>query len=335
VRVWEAATGQELLTLKGYIGEVHDVAFSPDGRRLASAGHDRIVRLWDAGTGQELLSLKGHAAPVETVTFSPDGRRLASASLDRTVRVWEASPVSEAVWRERSLVNRVQFLFEQLGSRDAVLATLRKDPTLSQTDRESALEIVRAHPEPTVVWRHRALSNRVHSLFIELGLRDAVLAALEKDLTLSQSDREVALEMAQTHLEQAEPLNNAAWKVVKLRDGSKDAYALALRQAEAACKEEPGNGAFLNTLGVAQYRNGRYAEALKTLTQSDKLNSDPRKGSQPIDLAFLAVTQFQLGQKAEATAMLGRLRDVMKKLPPDPEAEEFAQEAENLIEPKK
>ena len=65
------------------------VAFSPDGRRLASAGDDGTVRLWDPATGAELAALTGHDDPVNAVAFSPDGRRLASAGDDGTVRLWD------------------------------------------------------------------------------------------------------------------------------------------------------------------------------------------------------------------------------------------------------
>jgi WD40 repeat protein len=66
------------------------VAFSPDGKRLASASMDRTVKVWDAAAGQEVLTLKGHTDQVQSVAFSPDGKRLASASMDRTVKVWDA-----------------------------------------------------------------------------------------------------------------------------------------------------------------------------------------------------------------------------------------------------
>jgi WD40 repeat protein len=74
---------------------VVSVAFSPDGRRLASAGGDRIVRLWDTTTGQEVLSLRGHEGSIGRVLFSPDGLRLASASQDGMVQIWDASPFDE------------------------------------------------------------------------------------------------------------------------------------------------------------------------------------------------------------------------------------------------
>jgi WD40 repeat protein len=74
---------------EGHSGGVNGVAFSPDGRRAASAD-GRAVRLWDLATGKQLARTEEHDDRVIAVCFSPDGRRLASASEDRTVRLWDA-----------------------------------------------------------------------------------------------------------------------------------------------------------------------------------------------------------------------------------------------------
>jgi WD40 repeat protein len=89
----EAAV-REAHTLKWHNGGVHSVAFSPDGKRLASGSGDKSVKVWDAQTGQELLTLKRHG-DVTGVAFSPDGHRLAAGTANGTVTIWDATPLPE------------------------------------------------------------------------------------------------------------------------------------------------------------------------------------------------------------------------------------------------
>jgi WD40 repeat protein len=105
VRVWDAATGQETLTLTASTGRVNCVAISPDGKRIvSSSGPENTAKVWDAVTGQEVLTLRGHTSGVTHVAISPDGRRIAGSSgatdivkPDGTMRLWDAATGQEVL----------------------------------------------------------------------------------------------------------------------------------------------------------------------------------------------------------------------------------------------
>ncbi len=85
----------DLHTLRAHEGGVLAVAWSPDGKRLASAGKDGTLRIWDSITAKEQNTLHGHEKWVRSLSWSPDNRRLVSGGTDKTIRVWDTSNGAE------------------------------------------------------------------------------------------------------------------------------------------------------------------------------------------------------------------------------------------------
>ena len=92
--MWDADTRQQIgAPLTGHTDQVRSVAFSPDGRRIASGSNDTRCGSGTPITGQQVgAPLTGHTSSVFSVAFSPDGRHIVSASVDNTVRLWPGPP---------------------------------------------------------------------------------------------------------------------------------------------------------------------------------------------------------------------------------------------------
>lgn len=102
--IWDLTTGHLVRTIAESVGPVLDVAFHPDGTRLATAGRDGVVRLYDVATGTEVLALRGHRDEIRTVVFDRMGDRLASQGPGE-IRVWTLDP-DALMERGRSMLTR-------------------------------------------------------------------------------------------------------------------------------------------------------------------------------------------------------------------------------------
>jgi hypothetical protein len=146
VRVWDVAAAKCVAVLNGHTDEVFSAVFHPLGTRLASGGRDRAIWLWDLATGQEVARLEGHANYLYSLAFSPDGTSLVSGSGDRTVRIWDTELPARRQQARREAETLlpgaerlVEGLFREKKDATRVVAALRADRSLSDSQRKAAL----------------------------------------------------------------------------------------------------------------------------------------------------------------------------------------------------
>jgi WD40 repeat protein/serine/threonine protein kinase len=368
VRLWDPGSGKELLTLAGHSGGVRCLAFSPDGL-LASAGDDQVIRLWDAmgkkvidlpdrtgqvmalafspcgrlasasfgkvikvwdpRTGQPLLTLGGHDEPVSGVAFSPDGLWLASGSYNRGLKLWDARPLAAGDAERRQALALLEVLCSQSLSLSQVQDRIRADMTLGRGAREQALELAES------CWRggvRRDADSLIRVLNGRALPRQDLLQCIESAPVRTESVRQEALAQAEQYVENPQAQDSASRRTVQRRDQDPAAYGLALRRSQAACRLCPDNTAYLTTLGLAHYRLREYLQALEILQKAQRLYEGGGK-EPPLLLAFLAMTQRQLGNPEEARRALEQLRQSVRQPPwsTQQEAQAFVREAEELL----
>jgi WD40 repeat protein len=308
VNLWSVSAGQRVRTLPGHTKTILDMAFSPDGARLVSAGADHTARVWDVKTGRELVCFRGHGQRVYEAKFSPDGRRIASASADKTVNVWDAD-TGAVIHTLRGHNDRTYSVaFSRDGRR---IASCSADGTIKVWDATSGDERLTLRnpgvgvPFGSVVfgpedqwlassssgdqtirlWEatpltperrlQRDAATLVNDLPTGLGFKGEMLAYLRTLPSVSEPLREHALSMAEQLQEDPWRLNRASYLAVRQpgRDAAK--YRLALRQSEAA-RDLAHPGFYFNpycpattSIGIAHYRLGEYREAVEALSASE------------------------------------------------------------------
>jgi eukaryotic-like serine/threonine-protein kinase len=133
VKLRDAATGVESLTIFAHEGYVLDLAFSPDSRNLVTTSEDRSVRLWEIPSGRRLATFHGHSDFVQAVAFRPDRREVGTGSLDGSIRFWDLKTSRPVVVEHNGWVERLAFrrdglrVLSETGRLGTILREQRKD----------------------------------------------------------------------------------------------------------------------------------------------------------------------------------------------------------------
>ena len=319
VSLWDLTSGRRTASCRGHAGRIGGLAFSADGRRLATAGHtDMTVKLWDTSTGQEALTLRGHKDHLEAVAFSGDGQRLASVGWQGVVKVWDAVPrereTPEArlrelddetpAWHTREAVH-AEILRAWFGAVYHLDALIRANPD------DGALYARRGHAHFQMEHAATAAADYARALAANvadarIGLNQACLCLREKDWDGYRAACARAL-AALGPTPDALIANDTAWTCCLVPDAVKDALEV-VRLAERAVAARKGRHAYLNTLGAARYRAGRLPEAIQALEEGMKAHGH---GGVVEDWLLLAMAHCRLGEANRARQWFAKAAEAL------------------------
>jgi WD40 repeat protein/serine/threonine protein kinase len=249
VKVWDAESGQQLFNLQDHTDRVQGIAFSPDGKWLASASFDQTVKLWDLTTGTLIRTLKGHSFFVHSVAFTPDGKRLASASRDGTVRIWDPASDQEALLSLRFYTGEHPH------------ATWSPDGTqLYLVTGAGTINVFDARPWTPHAAKEAAIEREalglLEYLFAKPLCKADVITHLTNSPTITPEARHLALSLAEQYREETNPeaYYQASWAIVRQPYLNIFQYRFALKQAETACRLAPANDRYRRTLELSRSR---------------------------------------------------------------------------------
>jgi WD40 repeat protein/lipoprotein NlpI/tRNA A-37 threonylcarbamoyl transferase component Bud32 len=284
IQIWELKTGKTSVLTADAANTV-EVAFSHDGKYLATAGADYVVHIWDIKGQSRLRSLNGHAGSVTSLAFSPDDSRLATASYDTTVRLWDTDSGRELLVLKGHRAGLNQIAFRPDG---AALASVSSD----------GKTLIWQFPDPA------APSDRLAKYFADQFVEDLVFnediqSAIKSRDDWSQSFRAAVWDSVADRGTVPSEASAKLWQLLRRDDNSPSDIARLLRTAERLHRRLPNDLVARRCLAFALYYSGRAQDAL---TVVNKINGDDEDA-----LRFMVF--LQLKRLADARLAIESLLD--------------------------
>jgi WD40 repeat protein len=139
IRLWDVDAGKERCVLEGHTAGINGLAFSPDGKLLASGSDDKTVRVWDVAAQKSLATFEGHKESVGPVVFSPDGTLLASGGDDGNVILWDVAALKQRSMIVANYFTILQIAFRPDGKQLAVAGS--RAEAVSDKDEDGAVTL--------------------------------------------------------------------------------------------------------------------------------------------------------------------------------------------------
>jgi hypothetical protein len=310
----------------GHEGGVRSLAWSPDGRRVASGADDDTAIVRNAGDGSEIVRLRGATAPILALAFDEASTRLATLDASPALRFF-AVPRGLEVFSLRGL-GVITYSPGLTWQGDALLLSHGSEPVVRlEIAPPSCGAAARARFQ-----RARALVNRLFGSGPATETSAGVIERLRRDQGLEESLRNMAIAIATARGDDLNRMNGWAWEAC-VSPESHPYRAHALMQIRFVCGRSPGVHEFVNTLALAEHRNGLFAEACRSARESIRCAEAAGKPAHPTDWAILTMASARLGKKEEADVALAKLRESLSvpRFASDVESKALAAEAEALV----
>jgi WD40 repeat protein/predicted Ser/Thr protein kinase len=279
------------------------LAFLDTGSIIAVGCRDQSVRYYNLNSGDPVATFAKAPAAVCAIAEHPDRSRLAAACEDGSIVLWNTS-TQEKITTISSRTNSLQTISFTADGKALVAAGEESPLLIFET----------ARPAEGYGVRHCAARGRcVATPMIEQKfMADEIIARLSADKALPEDTRAAAIEHVQRRSDNPNRLNSDAWGLAIPSASPIADYERGLKLSRRAVDLFPDDYGFQNTLGVLQYRCGRFDEALTTLQAcaetGRRLNGSPH----PCDLIFLAMTHHRLGADSDAAELMSQAEALMK-----------------------